>query len=265
MTSPGQLYDALFSFESRFRAGAYPIHKRLCFDDRKTDDIYNWIIKNSDVPENGVIMDAGCGVGFGTLRLAACSNSAVVGIGVSDAEIKRATRNVEDAGHADRVTIRHESYDNLDEGAFDMIIAVESLKHSFDVKRSIQSLVNALKPGGRMVIVEDLFSGPQQHPSARQLGEDWALTRNYSESDYVDALNSGRTVITDLTPYVNISGRFSIKAGLLGVQALLMTVPSNHSLALRAFRGGLHLQRLYSEGLMHYKAIEITKDAAVGI
>ena len=64
MTSPGQLYDALFSFESRFRAGAYPIHKRLCFDDRKTGDIYNWIIKNSDVPENGVIMDAGCGVGF---------------------------------------------------------------------------------------------------------------------------------------------------------------------------------------------------------
>jgi len=247
--------------ESRFRRGAYPIHKRLCFDDNKTDDIYDWIIKNFDVPDNGVIMDAGCGVGFGTLRLAAGSNSAVVGIGVSVAEITQATRNVKAAGYDDRVEICCKSYDNLGKSTFDMVIAVESLKHSFDVKRSIQSLVRALKPGGRMVIVEDLFCGPKQHPSARQMVKDWVLTRSYSEADYVDALSSGRTVITDLSSRVKIPNRIAIKAALLAVQALLIIGPHKHSLAFRAFRGGLHLQRLYARGLMHYKAIEFTKDA----
>ena len=263
MNSPGHLYDALFSLESRFRRGAYPIHKRLCFGDNKIDDIYDWIIKNSDVPENGVIMDAGCGVGFGALRLAACSNSAVVGISVSVAEITQATRNVKSAGHDDRVKIYRKSYDDLGKGTFDMVVAVESLKHSFDVKRSIQSLVRALKPGGRMVIVEDLFCGPKQYPSAGQMAKDWALTRTYREADYIDALGSGRTVITDLSSHVKISGRISIKVGLLAVQALLVIGPHKYSQAFRAFRGGLHLQRLYAGGLMQYKAIEFTKDATV--
>ena len=265
MNSPGQLYDALFSLESRFRGGAYPVHKRLHFDEEKPADIYDWIIRNADVPGHGVILDAGCGVGFGTLRLAAHSNATVLGISVSDKEVKQASKNVKDAGYDDRAIIDHKSYDNLDQGVFDMVIAVESLKHSSDVKRSIQSLIRGLKPGGRVVIIEDLFSGPEQHPSARQMAEDWVLTRNFSESDYVDALGSGRTVITDLTSCVKNSGRIAIKAGLLAVQALSIVVPRKHSRALAAFRGGLHLQRLYADGLMHYKSIEFTKNAAVEI
>jgi len=262
VNSPGQLYDALFSLESRFRGGAYPIHKRLRFDDEKTDDIYDWIIRNSDVPRKGVILDAGCGVGFGTLRLAAHSNAVVLGISVSDEEIRQASKNITEAGYDDRVTIVHKSYDNLDKDAFEMVVAVESLKHSFDVKRSIQSIVHALKPGGRMVIVEDLFCGPEQHPSARQMADDWALTQILSESDYLNALGAGRTVITDLTSCAKVSGRIAISASLVAVQTLLTIGPRKHAQAVQAFRGGLHLQRLYAEGLMHYKSIEFTKSAA---
>ena len=114
-----------------------------------------------------------------------------------------------------------------------------------------------------MLIVDDFFCGPQQHPSALQMAKDWALVRNYSEADYVDALHSGQTVVTDLTSQVKVSGRLSICAGLLVVRALLATTPRKHTQALQAFRGGLHLQRTYAEGLMHYKSIEFTKDTVV--
>ena len=262
MNSPGQLYDALFSLESQFRSGAYPIHKRLRFGEEKIDDIYDWIVRHSDISGNGAILDAGCGVGFGTLRLAAHGNAKVVGISVSDEEVRQARKNVKDAGCEDRAVIVRKSYDNLDEGMFDIVVAVESLKHSFDVKKSIQSIVRALKPGGRMVIVEDLFCGPEQHPSAIQMADDWALARNLRESDFVNALGAGRIVITDLTSYAKVSGNIATTASLLAVQALLIIGPRKHAQAVQAFRGGIHLQRLYAEQFMHYKSIEFTKNAA---
>lgn len=259
MTAPGQLYDALFAFESRFRRGKYPIHKRLRFDDASVKDTYEWVAQRFAVPASGVILDAGCGVAFGTLYLASQTGAAVVGISVSDAEVRQAARNVDTAGRGEQVSIRCQSYDDLGAGAFDMIVAIESLKHSPDLQRSLRSLVRALAPGGRMVIVEDLYTGGINHPSARQMAKDWLLAKNYREADYLDCLAAGKVRSFDLTKRVKVPGRLSSAAALLAVQAYLKAGSRKHRKALQAFRGGLHLQRLFAGGLMRYKAIEFVK------
>ena len=86
-----QLYDSLHDFESRYRRGtAYPVHKRLRFDDRSITDVYDWIATAVPLPDSGDILDAGCGVGFGSIRMAEKCSSRVVGISLSSREIASA-------------------------------------------------------------------------------------------------------------------------------------------------------------------------------
>jgi SAM-dependent methyltransferase len=259
MTGAGQLYDALFAFESRFRRGQYPIHKRLQFDDSSINNTYEWVARRFTVPADGVILDAGCGVAFGTLYLASQTNAAVVGISVSDAEVEQACRNVDSSGYGEQVSIRCRSYDNLESGAFDMIVVIESLKHSLDLQKSLRSLVRALKVGGRMIIVEDLYKGNMNHPSATQMAKDWRLAQIFREADYLDSLTTGKVRTFDLTKRVKVTGHASLAASMLGVQTFIKVGPRKYTEALRAFRGGLHLQRLFAGGLMRYKAIEFTR------
>ena len=41
-----------------------------------------------------------------------------------------------------------------------------------------------MAPGGRLLIVEDLFVGDDTTSSAERVASDWHLTRLYSEADY---------------------------------------------------------------------------------
>jgi cyclopropane fatty-acyl-phospholipid synthase-like methyltransferase len=152
----GHLYDALHAFESRHRNELYPVHKKLRFAEPETADIYDWIIARLDLPSGGEILDAGCGVGFGSLRLAQRSACRVTGISLSGNEIAGATAAVTRTGLHDRVRFLNLSFDHLPHGTYDLVVAVESLKHSADLGRSLRSILRSLKPGGQLVIIEDL-------------------------------------------------------------------------------------------------------------
>ena len=255
----GVLYDALSSFESRYRKGAYPIHKSLSFADSEMQDIYDWILWSTAIPHDGAILDAGCGVGFGTLRIARMTGARVTGISVSRDEIDRATDFGAASALNERVNFKRESYDHLGENEFDAVVAIESLKHSPDLRRSLTSIVRSAKPGGLVVIVEDLYSGSQSHPAARQMAQDWSLARVFTESDYLEILDRDSVRLEDLTSRMTIVGRTGIALRLASNRLLRLFAPRWQEPALVAFRGGVHLQELYRCGLMRYKAIVYAK------
>jgi hypothetical protein len=97
------------------------------------------------------------------------------------------------------------------------------------------------------------------HPSATQMAKDWRLAQIFREADYLDSLTTGKVRTFDLTKRVKVTGHASLAASMLGVQTFLKVGPRKYTEALRAFRGGLHLQRLFAGGLMRYKAIEFTR------
>ncbi len=257
----GMLYDALHSFEARRgRGGAYPVHKSLRFASAATQDIYDWIIDRIDLGNVRNALDAGCGVGFGSIRLAEQSNASVTGISVSEAEIAHARIAAERKGLSHRTAFRTASFDEMPALEYDLIVAVESLKHSGDLARSLRSLGTALVPGGKLIVVEDLVRGDGRCASARALARDWGLEALRTEADYIDALGAASCTVLDLTAGVRRGGPFSIATRLAVLHAALAFTPSARSRAvLRAFRGGLHLERLYASGAMTYKCVVYTK------
>ena len=251
-----ELYDSLHAFESRYKTpGAYPVHKRLRFDGSSARDIYDWIASRVDVRAAGNVLDAGCGVGFGTLLLAERGTASVTGISLSELELARARRAAVERGLANRATFRLQSFDELPESAYGLVIAVESLKHSPDLARSLGSITRALADGATLVVVEDLAAVDADDADARGLAQDWGLARLHAEEDYLVPLGRDRCTTVDLTSAVPRASRLELAAKLATLNAAATFGPASRSRLIRAFRGGLRLEKLYARGAMAYKAI----------
>lgn len=253
------LYDALFAFESSRRGdGAYPVHKRLRFAEGPDVEVYDWLADRLQLRDCDRVLDVGCGVGFGTIRLAERGVAHATGITISRMEFTRALEASSRSSRSGAIEFIHGSFDRLPQEAFDVVVAVESLKHSADLTITLRGLADAMVAGGRAVLVEDVFAGDPARRDARRLAEDWRLARLYTEGDYVRGLGS-RCRVVDLTPAVSRNGPVTRTARLVALNTALMW-PGATRAALRAFRGGLHLERLYAAGAMAYKAFFFSKD-----
>jgi SAM-dependent methyltransferase len=266
------LYDALHAFEARFRARrvAYPVHKTLRFDGRRTFDVYDWIIDRVGLPEGGAIVDAGCGVGFGTLLFAERTACRVTGISVSPLEIASARETARRRGLDDRAEFRCAPFEDLPEAAYDLAVAVESLKHSLDLPSSVRALLRSLRRGGTLVIVEDVVEDVilpgADADCAACVARDWHLLELYNEADYRAALAALECHlecdIEDLSGGVRPAERVYTQARLAAIALLLPIVPAIIAEALRAYRGGLCLERLYAAGATTYLAFVCRKQGS---
>ena len=250
------LYDALETFESARRPGeAYPVHKVLQLDAAEDRDIYDWLVDTVGLAANSHVLDAGCGVGFGALKLAERGASRVTGISLSANEIAAARDAAARSRRALGVEFHQASFDELPGAGYDLILAVESLKHSPRLDVTLRSLRGALTPGGRIAIVEDVYKGPANDRTARYLRNDWHLARLYRESDYLAALGAANCRTIDLTAGVRLSNPLSRATRRAALALLLPCVGRSTATAVRAFRGGLHLEALYARRRMAYKLI----------
>jgi SAM-dependent methyltransferase len=250
------LYDALHAFEARYRGSApYPVHKRLSFPDGRDRDVYDWIAEHVTLPPGARVLDAGCGTGFGTFRLAEAMSAKVSGISLSAAEIASARRAARDRGRAEQVDFEVADYDALPAAAFDCVVAVESVKHSHDLPGTLASLTRSLRRGGMLMVVEDCGSGDTADPLADRLKRAWHLSELYSERDYLAAAPELEWQVSDLTAAVFQRSRAAAIVSRAAVRATaLVSRPFSASVA-GAFEGAAALEDLYAAGRMHYKAL----------
>lgn len=253
-----RLYDRLCRYESgRERTSAYPVHKRLDFGASTPVDIYDWILQTIKVSDGERILDAGCGVGFGTLKLAAAGNVCVTGISVSSDELERAREYAEKTGAAANVEFRQRSFDALGDDRYDLIVAVESLKHSPDIGKTLQHLTARLADGGELVVVEDIFSGTEQGTAVECLKNAWHLTELHRLEHYTAAL--GDLEQYDLTSAMRRRWPFLNRCRSAALGALGALLPGEPGRVAGIFRGGAALDRLYDRGQMSYLALRHRK------
>lgn len=100
------------------------------------------------------VLDAGCGVGGSTIWLAKNIGCEVVGLTISDKQIKKANQNKRREGVSDLVHFlkRDFSQTEFEAESFDVVWAIESICHAQDKQVVIKEMHRVLKPGGRIVI-----------------------------------------------------------------------------------------------------------------
>jgi SAM-dependent methyltransferase len=246
-----QLYNALFELESKFKNDEnYPIHKKLDFKG-KFNDIYELIISLIEIKGKS-ILDAGCGVGFGSIMLLQNGAKKVLGISVSDKEIERANKGKEKLEFKN-IEFKKSTFDETLRNKYDIIICVESLKHSLAFDNSLQALLNGLKPNGKLCIVDDFFD-ENHNKTSSEFAKNWHLNFLISQKDIEIISNDFSTSVKDLTHFVpkklKLKTEFSIA---------LFRLLKKKSAFKKLFLGGLLLDKLYVYNQMKYLLVVITK------
>lgn len=246
-----QLYNALFQIEAKLKPDEeYPIHKRLNFGE-KFNDIYEYLIYKIDIKDK-YILDAGCGVGFGSLLFAKNKAKKVSGISVSDLEIESANRN-KNKYDFDNVDFEVSIFEDVPSCSYDLIFCVESLKHALDFDNAFNTLLSGLKTNGKLIIVDDFFEN-EMTKTGKAFMSDWNLNFLFALSHFSNIPRKFKLEAEDLTHFMPKKSLLKINMQLLFFKLL------NKSLFKKLFKGGLLLDKMYAEKAMKYQLIIITKE-----
>jgi len=255
------VYNTLFRVESKIKPTTYPIHKRLNLD-ADFNDLYDWIFANIDLPQEGKILDAGCGVGYGSFYLSDRTNCSALGISLSEKEVALANAISKEKGLEDRVKFKVQSFDEPLSDKYDLIIAVESLKHTMNLETSLKNLQNSLTLKGKIIIVEDFFTGKKEGSLTNTLAKDWVLKEIFSVENYTEYCPSSnyKSTLHDLNPFMveknifSLWSRYILLSFLTSVGAIF-----GKGKFWKIMRGGLALDILYAQNEMAYQVLEIEK------
>jgi SAM-dependent methyltransferase len=114
-------------------------------------------IRLLEIPDDGRVLDIGCGNGWATRLMAAQSpHGRVVGIDISDEMVDLARAS---SGSFSNVEFREASAEKLSfaEAEFTHAFSMESLYYYGDILRALQEIRRVLKPGGKFACVVDLY------------------------------------------------------------------------------------------------------------
>ena len=243
-----ELYDRLFLFEHDKKVSKhYPIHKKLSqsFGYR---DIYECIIATEKIADR-VILDAGCGVGYGSRLLAKNGAKAVHGISLSKFEIDQASKIKEHHNLSFKIA----SFKDTRNEYYDLIICVESIKHSLDFQTDYLRLLGGLKPNGKLIIVDDFYKG-NENERLTSLMNKWELNYILKEENLKIIAKNYKISDIDLTKFVK--KRLLSKLKLIRYSSRWFMSRKSYEI----FKGGWILDELYTQGLMKYKLICIKKN-----
>lgn len=98
------------------------------------------------------VLDAGCGPGTTAIGMAERFGVRVTGVTVSQFEIERATERAAASPARDLVRFEYGDFMALpyDDGAFDAVLALESLQNAPALGQVLDELYRVLRPGGRI-------------------------------------------------------------------------------------------------------------------
>lgn len=178
-----------------------------------TERLTDLIIEKSELGNGGRLLDIGCGVGLPAFRLAAASPAEIVGISNNQEQIDDANQRAADKGLTDRVRFQYADAANLPfpDASFDVVWIFESLMH-MDRLRVLRESLRVLRPGGRIVVTDQLQLAPMNEENAK-LVQDHLDAMHASPLLYADAYRalvreSGLELVEfhDISKHVQLTG-----------------------------------------------------------
>jgi len=122
---------------------------------RFNDRVIDKVLKHLNPPRNALFLDAGCGIGDHSLRIAR-QGYRCVGIDLSETVLRTARREAALSGLTSRTSFVCQALEELAfrDDTFDAVHCRGVLMHVPQWEKALANLCRVLKPGGRIVILE---------------------------------------------------------------------------------------------------------------
>jgi SAM-dependent methyltransferase len=215
-------------------------------------------------PDDRRVLDLGCGVGTAALYLAERLPVEVVGVSISPAQVRLAERFAARHGPL-RGGVRFETADftalPLTLTGFDLAFAIESFVHAEPAAGFFREAARALRPGGVLIIVDDVRTADPADPRLDDVRTGWHASTLVSVPEAAALAADAGLVLTDsrdLSPYQRLGrprDRF-----IRAIQPVLRLVRSR-SVWAESLIGGDALQRCHRAGLLEYRMLRFVRAA----
>ncbi|HEX2177294.1 MAG TPA: methyltransferase domain-containing protein [Nocardioidaceae bacterium] len=208
------------------------------------------------------VLDLGCGVGTAALYLAQRRPVDVAGVSISPTQIRLAERFAS-RGEPLRGRVRFAVADFTalpeDLAGFDLAFAIESFVHADPASAFFRNAARALRPGGALVVVDDVRVGDPADPRLDDFRRGWHTAALLSVSELTaTAADAGLDLVAsrDLSPLQRLGrprDRF-----VRAVQPVLRRV-RDRSVWAESLVGGDALQRCHRAGLLEYRLLRFVR------
>jgi len=201
-------------------------------------------------------VDVGCGHG-GTARFLAKEYSCnVLGLTISEIQFNLARKLSNGSASLLQFELADAESYAFPAGEFDLVWNMESAEHFFDKAGYFGRVVNALKPGGRLMVAA--WTGSMQHELIRNIAQVFLCPELLTTEEYGRAIESAglkimfsEQLMAEVAPTWDICSRHVHAAG-----PLLSFLPQE----FREFAEGIELMREgYSSGQLVYSVIVAEK------
>jgi len=263
------------SYGDRF--ASFTMHKTLAVPpeaDRKVQGrsagleyVNDRLLKAAQLPPTPRVLDAGCGFGGTIFHWHDQVGGAYDGLTLSRVQLQVARREARRRGIDGACRFHLRSYDAPVAESYDAVTAIESMIHAPDLDRTIPNLAESLRPGGLMLILDDMAEAEidVEAPSeARLLSEHWGCNPYHTQEDYRRALSLARLSLIheeDFTQQVQPRDAATLDK-LEGIyERLYKAIPlTSVRTVLSAYLGGLALERLYLKEKVSYRLFIARKE-----
>lgn len=255
----------------RDRFASFTMHKRLSVpqgtagERRRTvglEHVNNRLLEAAQLSAKPRVLDAGCGFGGTIFHWHSRLGGSYDGLTLSRVQLRVAQREARRRGIDADCRFHLRSYDTPVADTYDAVVAIESLIHSRDLNTTIPNLAKSLRPGGLMVLLDDMAEvniDNEAPDEANALRIHWGCARYAMQQDYKKALNiAGLNVIheDDLSSQVQPRDAATLDKLEATYSRLYKMLPlTSARTVLSAYIGGLALERLYLKREVRYRLI----------
>ena len=253
----------------RDRFAAFTMHKRLRVPTGAGSNagptagleyVNDHLLEVAGLPAGSHVLDAGCGFGGTVFHWQARIGGCYDGLTLSRVQRSVAQREAKRRGIEDVCRFHLQSYDAPLPTDFDAVVAIESLIHSADLAWTIPNLAKALRPGGLLLILDDMATEALDRvrpAEAALLRCHWGCAHYPSADDYRDGLARAGM---GLAHEEDLSGLMVPRDGEVldrlekAYSRLHRAIPLPPvRTVVSALLGGIALERLHGSGEVHYR------------
>ncbi len=170
------------------REGIYALHGGFAVEGKnlshyeEVKELTRQLIKFAHIPQDAIVLDAGCGAGMLVFELVELQPSVkVVGVNIAHNQLVSAENYLRRTSKRNSILFSNQDYHYLafPDATFDVVIFCESYIHSYDKERLAQEVYRVLKPKGEIVISDTFLErdpiGEEEKSALLDLKKGWYL------------------------------------------------------------------------------------------